>query len=54
MDSPPSMCHELMGEKRLPTHVGAQLMIKPFLMLFIVLVCAISWAGRFSELLPTL
>lgn len=48
MDFPPSVCHELMVEKRLPTHVRAPLVIKPFLVLFMVSVCDISWAGRFE------
>lgn len=48
MDFPPSVCHELMVEKRFPTHVRAPLVIKPFLVLFMVSVCDISWAGRFE------
>lgn len=54
MDFPPSMCHELMVEKRLPTHDGAPLMIQPFLKLFLFSVCATSWGERFRASLPTL
>lgn len=48
MDFPPSVCHELMVEKRLPTHVRAPLTSKPFLVLFMAQFVTSLGPGGFS------
>lgn len=48
MDFPPSVCHELMVEKRLPTHVRAPLTSKPFIVLFMVQFVTSLGPGGFS------